>query len=338
MAETVVPPPVASAAAAPPPGGHAEAVRQPVSDAFRVVGAGAALLAEADTAHVVACGNSLISRRAVPGLLLVTESNGVSVLIRLTVAESVTIERPVQLCLGLFEPGGRQRVRLEVQLEAGARAVLHAHCLFNQPRGATQCMEASITLARGAQLQYREAHFHGLSGGIEARSSASVYLDAGARLAADFSLLAGRVGVLGVDYEVGVGTGAAVELTRRINGHGTDRIRVNDSVVLFGTESRSLIDARLTAVDDAVAELLAVTEGKAPGARGHVACRGTVADRGRVIVSPQAKLSHPLARITHAGAIGSVDHRRAGTSMSPVAPDSGSASGQYAASTRGDRS
>jgi Fe-S cluster assembly scaffold protein SufB len=53
-----------------------------------------------------------------------------------------------------------------------------------------------------------------------------------------------------------------------------------------------------------------------------VDCLEIVRDRARVSALPEVRVSHPLAKVTHEAAIGSVDHRQLETLMSRgIAPD-----------------
>lgn len=287
----------------------------PLFDTLRAIGVSPAPLLAADTAHVVGYGNRLISQRAVPGLKVTAEGGDAAIRIQLTVAQGAVIEQPVHLCLGLFEPTGDQRVILQVRLEADSRAQFLAHCLFSQPVAATHEMAAAITLAEGAQLRYSETHFHGQSGGIEVRPRARIQLGKGAQLFSDFALVAGRVGLLDVDFDVEVGENAVTELTSKVYGRGTDRIRIYERIVLAGANARGLVKSRIAAADDATAEVIGITEGNAPGARGHVDCLEIVRDRAVVSANPLVKVSHPQAKVTHEAAIGSVDRQQLETLM-----------------------
>jgi Fe-S cluster assembly scaffold protein SufB len=68
--------------------------------------------------------------------------------------------------------------------------------------------------------------------------------------------------------------------------------------------------------------VLGVTEGNAAYARGHLDCLEVVRERAQVSASPEVRVSHPLAKVTHEAAIGSVDHPQLETLMSRgVAPE-----------------
>ncbi len=131
----------------------------------------------------------------------------------------------------------------------------------------------------------------------------------------DFTLTTGRVGKLAIDYSVEAGEGAVAELTARVFGHANDEIAIQEKVILNGENARGLIKARVAIEDEAFAEIRGITEGNAAGARGHVDCLEIVKDRAVAKAYPLVQVTHPLAKVTHEAAIGSVDKRQIETLM-----------------------
>jgi uncharacterized protein len=176
-------------------------------------------------------------------------------------------------------------------------------------------MQARIEIGAGAELRYTEAHFHGPYGGIEVLPKAEVRVGKNGRFLSEFTLTSGRVGRLDLDVAVEAGENAVAELTARIFGHATDNIRIREQVVLRGANARGLIKSRIALDGDAMAEVTGITEGHAAGARGHVDCLELVRERavGRAI--PIVHVTHPLAKVTHEAAIGSVDQQQLETLM-----------------------
>jgi len=89
-------------------------------------------------------------------------------------------------------------------------------------------------------LAANEAHYHGLSGGIEVIPRAQVAVGPRARYRADFSLIQGRVGKLDIDYTVNVAEDGVAELTSKVYGRVTDTIRIRETVSLDGAGARGL--------------------------------------------------------------------------------------------------
>ena len=294
----------------------------PMKSALRLVGEDPGRALGPESAHLVAYGHDLISQAEVPGLSMQVASGAGGIRARIQVEAGARIPRPVHLCFGLFQRHGTQDIDLELRLGPGAQATFWSHCLFTQAESARHSMRARVDIAEDASLTYQEAHYHGASGGIEVRPRGVIRLGPRARYLADFSLVQGRVGRLDVDYEVDVGAGAVAELTSKVYGHGSDHIRIREVVRLNGERAHGLIRSRIAADGEAVAEVLGVTEGNAAYARGHLDCLEVVRERARVSASPEVRVSHPLAKVTHEAAIGSVDHHQLETLMSRgVAPE-----------------
>lgn len=288
---------------------------QPMLRAMRVAGVNPAPLLNPGTAHLVAYGHQIISQKEIAGLDLHSETSAHAIHVSLTVRKGIHIDAPVHLCMGLFEYTGEQNVHMNVLLEEDASATFLAHCLFSRPREASHRMQAEIRLASGACLRYAETHFHGQSGGMMVCPKAIIQLEDKARMFSDFSLVTGRVGQLNINYDVTLGNEAVAEFTSRVHGRANDHIRIRERLVLAGNNARGLIKSRIAAIEDAVAEVIGITEGNAAGARGHVDCLEIVRDRARVSASPLVKVTHPEAKVTHEAAIGSVDHQQLETLM-----------------------
>lgn len=73
-----------------------------------------------------------------------------------------------------------------------------------------------------------------------------------------------------------------------------------------GKFSRSMIKSRIALEGDAKAEIIGITE----GARGRMDCMEIIKDNAVGQSSPIVKVSHPLAKITHEAAIGTVDKKQ----------------------------
>ena len=263
-----------------------------------------------DTAHVVAYGRRLVSTQALPGVSLIARAAGDRIEVSLTVSREHVAEQPVHLCFGMFEPGCVQNISLDLTMQEGSCATVWSHCLFTEARDAVHAMQAEVRLEAGARLTYQEVHYHGLSGGVQVLPTAHVTVGAGARYTADFTLVQGRVGLLDVDYSVDAAEGGIAELTSKVYGFGNDVIRIRETIHLNGAGARGLVKTRIAVRDDATAEIRGATFGNAPGARGHVDCTEIVRDRAVVSAVPEVKVTHPLAKVTHEAAIGSVDARQ----------------------------
>ena len=72
---------------------------------------------------------------------------------------------------------------------------------------------------------------------------------------------------------------------------------------------------RVALEDQASAEVTGMTAGNAEGARGHVDCMEIVKDQAVARAVPVVSVTHPLAKVTHEAAIGSIDKKQLETLM-----------------------
>lgn len=197
-----------------------------------------------------------------------------------------------------------------------------AHCLFPHAEFARHVMDAQIELGERAVLRYVEGHYHGWLGGIEVRPRSTVRIGPQSRFFSDFSITTGRVGRLALSQRVEADEGAVAEITARLHGRETDVIRLEDELVLAGRAARGLIKMRVALQDEARAEVVGIARGQAEGTRGHMDCLEIVRDRAVARAEPIVEVSHPLAKVTHEAAVGTVDQRQLETLMARgLSPD-----------------
>lgn len=282
---------------------------------FGEAGGDNSILVREDIAHFVASGNKILSTRATQGLEIKAEETATGIAARVRVLEGTIIKNPVHLCFGILHKKGLQEIRMDIKFETGASARFIAHCIFPKAEKVKHIMDAVVDIGENAHMTYSEVHYHGPYGGIEVLPKAVVKVGKNGRYLADFSLITGRVGKLGIDYTVKAGENAVIELIARVFGHGDDRISIKEKVMLDGENSKGLIKTRVALEDRAQAEVTGITEGNAAGARGHVDCMEIVKDSAVAKAIPIVNVTHPLAKVTHEAAIGSVDKRQLETLM-----------------------
>lgn len=275
--------------------------------ALSVIYADAATLVDPHIAHVVVDENRVLSLQPVPGVALRAEERAGRLAVELVVARGMRIEAPIHSCIGFLGARGAQQVEVALRLEPGAGATVLAHCLFPNAEAGSHFMRAAIELGAGAELRYREGHYHGLGGGMSVRPHLAVRLAPGARYFSDFSLTEGAVGRLQIDQEVTVGDEAVAEIKARVFGRGTDHIHIRDELVLAGRSSRGFVKTRVALSGEARANVIGITRGQAEGARGHMDCLELVRERAVARAEPIVDVSHPLAKVTHEAAVGTVD-------------------------------
>jgi hypothetical protein len=275
----------------------------------------AATLLDPGTAHLVVEGRDVLSRQTIPGVEIRAEPMGDVLFAEVRVADGMRVASPIHTCVGILGARGAQHIRLHLALGRQSSASLLAHCLFPNAETARHVMEAEIEVGEGADLHYSEGHYHGASGGVEVYTRARVRVGPRARYCADFSLLTGRVGRLDLDYTIEAAAHAVVEVNARVFGHGADEIRIRDEIILAGEEARGLVRTRVAVEDEASAEVLGITRGQAAGTRGHMDCLELVRDRARARAEPIVDVTHPLAKVTHEAAVGTVDQKQIETLM-----------------------
>ena len=283
--------------------------------AFGEAGGDKGALADTGIAHLSVSGSNILSAREVEGIDVRAREmrNGISA--KVTVREGVKLQKPVHLCFGVLHKKGTQKIEMDVKLEKNSSATFIAHCIFPKAEKVRHLMYAVVDIGEGAEMRYSETHYHGVYGGIEVVPKLTVVVGKNSRFYTDFTLVNGRVGKLDIDYDVTAGENAVVELVARVFGHANDDVKIKEKVTLAGENARGLIKARVAIEDEATAEVKGITEGNAAGARGHVDCVEIVKDNAVAKAIPMVSVTHPLAKVTHEAAIGSVDKRQLETLM-----------------------
>lgn len=284
-------------------------------EAFGEAGGDKGILANKETAHLVASGHKILSTRDIEGLEVNAKETLTGISVQVTVKEGIKIRNPVHLCFGILHKKGTQKIKMDVKLQKNASAHFIAHCIFPRAEKVKHIMDAVVEIGEGAEMRYSETHYHGPYGGIEVIPRSLVKVGKNGRYFTDFTLTTGRVGILNIDYSVEAGENAVCELIARVFGHATDEIKIKEKVVLSGENSKGLIKTRVALEDEALAEITGITEGKAAGARGHVDCMEIVKDNATATAIPIVSVTNALAKVTHEAAIGSVDKRQLETLM-----------------------
>jgi len=273
------------------------------------------ILANKDIAHLAVSGHKILSANKVEGLEVDAKETLQGISAKVVVKEGIKIKNPVHLCFGVLHKKGTQKIKMDVRLEGNSSAHFIAHCIFPKAEKVRHIMDAVIDVGENAEMRYSETHYHGMYGGIEVIPKAVVKVGKNGRYFTDFNLTTGRVGSLEIDYSVTAGENAVTELTARVFGHADDDIKIKEKVILSGKNARGLIKTRVAIEDEAKAEVINTTEGNAEGARGHVDCLEIVKDNATAKAIPIVSVIHPLAKVTHEAAIGSVDKKQMETLM-----------------------
>lgn len=273
------------------------------------------ILADPQTPHIVASGHHILSQRPLPGLECNAHETPDGIVAEIIIRRDTHLVRPFHLCFGVLAENGVQQIQMSLMLEDNATVNLISHCIFPNAKQVIHLMDARIEIGAGAKLTYSDSHYHGPFGGITVVPKAIVSVGKGGLYRTDFSLTKGRVGKLDMDYDITVAEAGVAEMTSRIFGHGSDHIRIRERLVLAGEAARGLIKTRVAIENEAQAEIISITEGNAASVRGHMDCMEIVKDNAQASAEPIVKVSHPLAKVTHEAAIGSVDQQQLETLM-----------------------
>ena len=286
-----------------------------LTNSFAAMGGDPEVFANTHIAHMAATGHRIVSQREIPGVHLEAEETPDAIITRITVARGVHVSLPIHLCIGIIESRGTQHIQTRLMVEEGASASFLAHCLFPNVESGEHRMNAVIDIQEGATVKYLESHYQGPYGGMVVIPQAVVKIGKGARYFSDFTLITGRVGRLNIDYVVQVEEDGVAELTAKVFGRGNDEISIKEKIELNGENARGLIKTRVALEHNAKAELTGIMEAHAKGARGHVDCREIIKDHAVASAIPIVNVTHPLAKVTHEAAIGSVDQKELETLM-----------------------
>lgn len=289
---------------------------QMISDLYQSINADPHQLENPNVAHMEINYNRVLGMHGVSGLNIDVEelADGISAIIRLD--EGIVLANPVHLCFGMLPKEGVQRIILDVNISAGAKISLLAHCTFPFAVDVQHLMDAVIKIGEGAEYAYFERHVHSPSGGVRVVPKAIVEVGPNAVFKTEFELIKGRVGNIDIDYQATCHAYSSLEMSARISGRGDDRIRLNETAHLAGEYARGVLVSKIAVRDSARAQVFNKLTASAAFARGHVDCKEIIQDNGQAEAVPIVDVRHAKAHVTHEAAIGSVDSKQLETLMS----------------------
>ena len=288
---------------------------QLITDLYSSINADPHQLKDPNVAHMEINHNRVLGMHAVPGLNIDVDEldDGISAVIRLD--EGIQVANPVHLCFGMLPKEGVQRIILDVNIGAGAKISLLAHCTFPFAVDVQHLMNAEIRIGEGAEYSYFERHVHSPSGGVQVIPKATVDVAPDAMFKTEFELLKGRVGMIDIDYEATCHERSLLDMSARISGRSDDRIKINETAYLIGEYARGVLTSKIAVRESARAEVYNKLTASAAYARGHVDCKEVIQDEGQARAIPIVDVRHPRAHVTHEAAIGSVDSKQLETLM-----------------------
>ncbi len=284
-------------------------------NAYRQAGGNPDALKLPEVATLVISGNQVLTSHSIPGVHLEAEPLEQGVRARISVASGILVQHPIHLCFGVIPAEGVQQIEAEYEIGEGAQVQFLAHCSFPNAVQVEHRMNAAIHIGRNASLTYTEEHYHGRTGGIEVLPVSRIVIEEGGQFISNFVLTRGRIGRLAIDYTVDVGKNAAAELVTKAYGSVDDQVKVIEYIRLNGENARGLAKSRVAVIERASSEVTTITEGNAPGARGHMDCTEIVRDQAIAANNPVVRVTNAQAQVTHEAAIGTVNRKEMETLM-----------------------
>ncbi len=280
-----------------------------IVDAYSQAGGNPDELNMPQIATLVVSANQVLASHEVPGIRFEAEPLEHGVRARIFVEPGTRLEHPVHLCFGVTPAEGIQEIQSEYEIGEGADVKFLAHCSFPNAIKVEHRMNAHMHIGKNAKLSYTEEHYHGPHGGVEVRPCSVVVVDDGGRFTSIFNINRGRVGLLDLDYTIDAGANTVIEMITKAYGKDTDKVKVQELVRLNGEGAHSLAKTRIAVRGEATSEVNTITEGNAPGARGHMDCTEIVRDTAWASNNPQVVVRNSQAQVTHEAAIGTVNRK-----------------------------
>ena len=286
-----------------------------ILDAYSKGGGNVEDLKKTNVATLVVSSNRVLLANEIPGIHFEAEELPQGVRALINVEPGAVIEKTVHLCFGMIPAEGIQEIIAEYNIGAGAKVEFLAHCAFPNAIRLTHLMNAKINVGQGARMAYKEAHYHGTTGGVEVVPRAEVNVEERAHYLTTFSLTHGRLGKLEIDYDVTVGKNASAELITKAYGFGDDQVIIKETLHLNGEGARGLTKTRAAVKENAKSEVYTTAEGNAPFARGHMDCTEIIQGNAIAKNVPVVIVRDERAQVTHEAAIGTVNHKELETLM-----------------------
>jgi hypothetical protein len=287
-----------------------------IMEAYQKAGGSPEQLQAQDVATLVVSGDQVLVSHDIAGIQFSAERIENGVRAKIEVGANSVIEKPVHLCFGVLPQEGIQHIIADYHIGEGAQVKFLVHCSFPNAIKVEHLMNATIQVEKNASMEYTEEHFHGESGGILVKPTTQVTVEKGGTYRNTFSLVRGSIGEMDIDVKVETQENALVELHTKAYGIHKDIVKVNELIRLNGNNAHGLAKTRIAVKDQAISNVVTITEGNAPGVKGHMDCTEIVRDQGKATNNPVVLVSNALAQVTHEAAIGTVNRKELETLMS----------------------
>lgn len=268
-----------------------------------------------NSAKVVLDGNKVLSMDGVPGIKVKTKERKNGVDIKVVVEKGITIENPVHMCFAILDQKLVQKLNIDFTAEKNSHVTVIAHCIFPDVDRVKHVMDGDIKIKEGAYLEYIERHIHDEKGNLNVSPYARINLAKNSTFKTSMEVLEGRAGNFNLDYFAKASENCVIEMKAKVNGYGTDKIKITEGAELAGKNARAIVLSKVAARDKAVAEVYNTVIATAENTRGHVDCTEIIVGDGIVKAYPIIEARHPKARVTHEASLGGVDKKQLETLM-----------------------
>ncbi|MBN2150668.1 MAG: SufD family Fe-S cluster assembly protein [Candidatus Lokiarchaeota archaeon] len=217
------------------------------------------------------------------------------------------VERaPVQTCLYVESRSTKQVVHNIVIAEEGSEINIITGCLAHG--GIGRAMHEGISefyVKKGAKVTF--TMIHEWQEQMEVRPRTAIVLDEGAAFINNYIALKPVGSIQSNPIAYLNGDNSRVMFQTILYGKGSSRMDLGSRAVLKGRNTSAEMVSRIITRDKADVVARGLIVGDAPGAKGHLECRGLLlSDTSRIDSIPELDAKNPDVNITHEAAVGKI--------------------------------
>ncbi len=288
-----------------------------ISEAYEKSGGEVSNLLAKDIVSIIVSGDQVIGRNTVEGVNIEAETKENFVKLNLNVEDNTRLKKPVHLCVGYLKDFGEQNLEYDIRIGKNAQVNFVSHCSFPSSQEITHNSLANIQLDEGADVTYRDSHFHNDNGFVNLDTK--YYIKAGKNASFDnrFELTKSRVGKMNVLMDISLDDDAKAYLETKVKEKMDDRVDINETIHLNGKRSSGIAKTYVVGQDESRAEVINEVYGKGDNAKGHIECDEIIAgEKVELTTIPKLKVINNTAEITHEASVGKINAEQLETLMS----------------------
>jgi len=286
-----------------------------LTEAYKKAGGMPEVFSNREMAHLMIHGDEVYSSHLIPGLDLDVQTNGGVVEVYFRMHQGQVFNHPVNICFGIVPEKGKQEIKVDGEIEEDAKLEFLAYCVFPNAIKVEHFMNGRVNIRANSSFHYTEVHYHGDNGGILVKPKVTVSVGENSIYQGNFYLTKGRAGQVDIDFEISTETAGKVDLLAKINASGDDNVRIRESAILKGTNSKGLVRSRIVGRGSSRSEVISEIIALNAGCYGHVDCIETLLEQATAKAIPLVDVQHRLATVTHEAAVGRVNKKQLETIM-----------------------